>query len=651
MSANEAADLTSATIRTEIIAALRDLLVARHDLGDRFTDTDSNWGMKRKLGPFASMQGLRTVAGIITAIPDVESASITGDFDSLLKEWATILPEGEPSALFAVAPQPMQQNNVEALLESTKRMVWTDSTSWALSTAVALNYVFRTNRTLAARCQPYVDRTRAAIVASLKELLAVQLDNGGWSWGLTTASDAHLYFTSSVLQSYADVFDYIFGESDEQIQIGRDTETCGYLEVRLPQVESLLNESRKRAADFLAKTYLPAAVEGRLSYAQLATDTIKVTTPKDDVLQVPLLYCYSYLLEALILTGYDQRNASSSAQVTKLRELLAQRAAPILANPTDELDALCSTLLIEVEVNEQGKKTLVQLRDPSLWAQLLRTAVLYAYYVDWTGVADPLIIDSEGAYAKVLRDRRDTEPGKGLWDTEAFNLSVTCRAIEALIDVYDYIERLSRPGEAIRVAPPTDLGRVIADSIYPYLKPLVQGYVDELRLSAKSAAPESTEVDVKQLKGSLEGWLSANIKAPFDTIGPLAEKRMVDTKIDSFEEVAKLLLGKDAERLQDDEISYSVFKAMAGIAYVTFARCLPQILAETVLQVAKPDERIAIEKRSERLQQPISSSIFDALRGFAEYWSGLPDSEQLNAKTLVVSGLKGSNKPTTSAKK
>jgi hypothetical protein len=624
-------NVTARTVAEQILAALSDLLKARRETG-RFSDSDKDWGLEMKPSLFGSMQGLRTVTGVLMAFPD--SAGIAEqDLASLFDEWSTLASDPEKGLFFA-APQPWQEEQVHALL-GAKHLRSTESLSWALSTAVAFSYLFRTNPDLADRFSSHLPRVRAIIVEAINETFASQLQDGGWSWG-DPSGESHLYFTWTMLQAIADIFDYIYGESSKFIGIERDTETAAYLEGRIIKAEDKLSQCRERAIDFLESKYVAAAVAGDLTYEQLTTSTITLKRPEHDTSQVPLLYCYSYLLESLILGGYDQRNASSSSNVVKIRNAVNQRAQHVLAVEATQLTADNSTLQIAIRGHDsRNRDHTILYRDPCLWPQLLRTSVLYPYYVDWTGKTDPLILDSGGAYDQVLTDRRHESPGNGLWDDEAFNLSITCRSIEALIDVYDYVERLERKPVVRPKETGADLTKVLADALLPHLTPLVQGFVDEYisDQNQATAVPSRTTESDTDLKRQIGDHVQTYVRSQLQRLEAAAEPNIVEKKL-TPDVIANKLLGD--RKLSPDE--YDCFRAIATIAFVTCKALLPEIISESVLQTATPDEKARCAKEPDRM----SVMAFNGLSALTEHWSS--EKRPVDMKAVVRTAL---SKPVT----
>ncbi|MBQ7408869.1 MAG: hypothetical protein IJW13_06355 [Clostridia bacterium] len=79
--------------------------------------------------------------------------------------------------------------------------------------------------------------------------------------------------------------------------------------------------------------------------------------------------------------------------------------------------------------------------EPALIPMALRVNIQYCYYI--TEQVDATVDD---LFKKIMDDRGQKNEGKvvsGLWDTIFFNLFVTERSIEALIDSYDYVRKFA----------------------------------------------------------------------------------------------------------------------------------------------------------------------------------------------------------------
>ena len=597
--------ITKESIAAELRTAVKHLLAARRELKkDGFTDDDETaWGLKKKSGSYASMQGLRTIAGALIALPDSDTAALVRpDFKSLLDEWSTVISSsgksaGMPDVFCGYEPyEPV----VAQVVKTTARKTWTDSVSWALSTSVAWNYLFTNHEALVGKVSDVLrEQTREMLASAARELLGLQLPDGGWSWGDSSVCKAsHLYFTWSSAQGLADVYDYIFGDSAKQIGVERDNKTWTDLQQR-GLSESALRDAGARAAQFLDGTYVDAAINGNLTYELFTGDGLTLNKPDSDPYQIPLLYYYSYLLEALILTSFDNSSDVNAKRVDALRDVVDKKFGEVLAIE-EEADAAA---VLSAENSTMGlslmrggtKPVLIPLRDPSLWGQLLRTAVLYAYYVNWTNVADPLVLGPSGAYWRVIADRwnRAGTIGDGLWDKDAFNLSVTCRAMESLVDVYDYVARLEREEPQIeeRGSAPSQLASVLAAAVLPYIQ-------EQLRINATTEMARSGSVETAGASGSAKQDLPVIRKAIKDSLAPLLKPALIKVRNatearlpvigaartdPSKDPILEMALGSGTKLLEKDELALTLASVITNLAYCTIVHCLSTILEEGVV--------------------------------------------------------------------
>lgn len=138
----------------------------------------------------------------------------------------------------------------------------------------------------------------------------------------------------------------------------------------------------------------------------------------------------------------------------------------------------------------------LEISDPSLAPMALRANVQYIYYI--SGRTD-LTLDK--LFEMIIGDRSDKttddELVKGLWDTVNYNLSVTERAIEALIDYYDYLCRY----EVSVPAGKSDLDIAIEKKIDAYLA--------EKGLGVQSSVQQDDKALERRLKAYVDGKISA----------------------------------------------------------------------------------------------------------------------------------------------
>jgi hypothetical protein len=578
----------------EIGAALLQLVTQRQTISSSrlrmFTDADSNWGAGGKFGPYASLQGLRAVMGGLMAVKGHEDIwqTLQPHIPSLLDEWRSVL--DDPQRFSSCRPY-LGNEMLDLLLndQSAEVKTFTDTTSWLLSTALCFHISLPEFQKRGIVGGDLPARTKEAVVESLTRLIGAQLDDGGWSFGGRSSDEhGHLYFTWGALQGYADFGDYVLGESADQIGVGADSDFIDYVGAELI---AKFNESRTRSSVFLKSQYMTPALGNGIDFKVLTTKgSASLLSVEALGSEIPLLYAYAYMQESLILNGVDKEGIPSIGysasqareEMQKLQQIISDRFESVkveLRGTPDRARAVeISTFFLKATGKKKNRPITPEFtfKDPSLWPQLVRTFVLYPYYVERTNVPDRFAFD---AYRLLTEDRRGAaeEPGAGLWDHDSFNLSVTSRAVEALIDIYDYVELF--PHEA---APPAgDLASMLAAALAPHLQPLLP--------NTSTASQEQTS---SVLKRDLQPWLDDNIRSPFKVI-PIEIDRKLTFAGATFKDIAEAVYGqREAQRFEeDDDIAYAVFRSIAGVTYYTVIKCLPELLANALLCVATDEQR------------------------------------------------------------
>jgi hypothetical protein len=590
-------------IAIEIKTTVQALLESREALNGRFSDTDANWGAGTRPGAFSSMQGLRAIFGALAALPEDRElwAIVKPAMDSLLAEWSETL-DRLTSTNYGLDPYDADRSFERLRTEFEATAPYTETVSWSLSTAVAINFILPSCTThLQMSVDPImVEKTRDEIGRSVRLLIKLQADDGGWSWGSRSCLNAgHLYFTWSVVQGYADYFDYVLGESENEIGISPDHDTRQHLKRRDKSLEDDAKVSRDRGAQFLRDRYLGTAVTATgLAFTDLVTkdenghNRITVSNPGSDL---PLLYFYSYLLEALILSSYDRNDptvvAARRADMDRLYTEIKRRFALVRpAGMARQLDTEQSTVQITLSGKQVVKGRVVNevaIKDPGLWPQMLRTLVLYPYYVETPRYEDEDIVGSTGAYALLIGDRRNDadETGALLWDREAFNLSITVRALEGLIDVYDYVRLLSeREPEQVTAGASSEVMKVLADALYPHVRLRLRTDTEAVVVPPAAPAQETERPSEFDLRSRSIEAADSQIEVNFVGARTQLSKRVQTLDVQN---VLEQVLGPEHEMFQQENpVAYEITKSVVVICIATVSRLLHEIVQEAVLSTA-----------------------------------------------------------------
>jgi len=603
---------TAEQIAAEIRRTVVGLLVSRRK--DRFSDSDTEWGAGGRVGAAASMQGLRGVFGALAALPEDGElwAIVQPYYAALLQEWEAMIADLEATNY---GPDPYDKDET---FDGLRREAdgtpapYVDTIAWAVSTSVMINYLFP----LAKKnwgVEPdtkIVDATRGEIARSVRRLLSLRLEDGGWGWGRAVDMKAsHLYFTWTAIQGLADFFDYILGDSVDEIGVPIDEYTRKDLAKRDPALEADAVKARDAAAQCLRDAYLAAALSSNyLGFADLETKPqnsnarISVVDHGD----IPLLYFYSYLLEALILSSYDKNNPavvnSRRGEMDRLYVEIKRRFAIVRPKSlTARLDATKSTAEIRLSGEQQrprgqGPVNSFKVNDPSLWPQILRTLVLYPYYVERPKLPDEDIVGPSGAYALLLSDRRtEQQDGAHLWDRDGFNLALTTRALEGLIDVYDYVCLLAKKSEEEKVSAPLALADVLAEALYPQLRIRLQADADIVPKPVDGSGSPLSSVEVR--KAALTAGDDA-LRKQGGAAAHLMAQRLLTIDSKALKGFIEQVVGKEHDTFSStNPAAYQLMRTIIVTCLVTTSRLLSQILQEAIFAVGT-DADVAENKES-----------------------------------------------------
>ena len=591
------------------------LLLSRKLAGKgRFSDTDEKWGLGGRVGHLASMQGLRTVFGAAAALgkdnPSIFSV-IEPHKSSLLDEWKAVLETLGSNKYLPPEYDPTQ--GLSKILGGESRF-YLESVSWSLSTCILVHYVarnwpdfFKDERTE----NTFAD-IRREMVRALKILLESQCSDGGWhiSDGI---EKGHLYFTWSVTQGFADLGDYVLGESEDELGLSPDADLVGYLEKELPGFVQQLKDSKERAIRFLTDKYLGKACTKGLSREDLADHYIQLENTKD-VPEATLIisYCEAYLLECLILLGYDVGRKDRQTDLDRLYVRLLDKM-PALSDPVFADDADLSTLHFKLTKQLGGRLGTVayDILDGGLWPQILRSMILFKFYTKKERELDELLIgmSSDSPLTLLMKSRRDVGAGigDGLWDTSAFNLSITARAIEGLIDCYDYYKMI---GPGVQAEGPgfesSELAKIIADAIFPYIGRKIA--------ESPGVLPEiPTEAEGSTVGLVTDENLNAKLIALMDAAtAPLEDGRGIDTDI-----FLETLLGgplPSGQLRRDNGDAYKLLKKMVTVSFFVSALLFDRIVTEAIIYSGSQKELNEQLRRREYEKNSETSRMHERIR-------------------------------------
>jgi len=619
-----------------------------------FSDADEEWGAGGRVGLMASMQGIRTIFNSLAALDkhavNIWDAVLPKQQDGappiydLLDEWASCLNQLDEDGYHA-DPYDDGEDLSEIFNREDCPSCYIDTVAWVVSTCVLVNYVIKTRGgELLSRTTEsgLLDRTRQRLRSSLQVLLDAQTADGGWGWWPKSAR-GHLIFTWSAVGSIADIYDCVLGESEQEIDIGPDMQMKEYLLEADPGILTRLQQSRQKASNFLSQRYLKAATTSQgLQQSDVSEDDILVV-PNDPLTMV---FCDLYLLEALILVDYHERHEDRSGSREDELELLFSQIVGKLPRIKDAKFARntdATQLEFQVTSNHKRQREFIKFTamDGGLWAQLLRTLVLYRFYVKKDPLFDPNIVGEKGSALRLLLDARRTSEAQypGLWDLESFNLAISARAIDGLVDCFDYfdLQHKLHHSEHPSISSPIvqdGLATAITEAIYPLIEQRIQTSLQVGELSSiltsitdnmpadlsgdgPTPGPMQSEGDRASLRKEIESAIrQAVIPKVLDIIGDATYQEWLPARGEvSPDWVAKTLLGSKAEIMRTGEGTEQAYQLLSMLAWLSFnvgvrlwSTMLQEVVVEWVPQEAKDEFRSKIAhdgpgSLAERLQQ------------------------------------------------
>lgn len=323
-----------------------------------------------------------------------------------------------------------------------------DSLSWVLALTLQLRYA---QRMAEIDMKDDVVRVRSLLVDTLRKISEAACPGGGWNF-TAGCKEPSLYFSYAVSEALADLGDYVLGETKEIAT--EDIELVKQLGGKDGELLKAIEQSRKATAQWLIETYLP----------QLGREELMPRGFQDDNPERKLYFTY-FVLEMLVVNKADEFFPEKAGAINKaiehgiyLSRIDFDRAKD---NTTWWTDPERSSLPIEwgehasIKFPARYKKNLLE---PGLVPLSLRCNGQYTYY----------IAKGEDRKMKLLFNDllSNRNPDNQLWDESGYSLIVTERAVEALIDFYDYLSNIAgRDVPSIPADAPTNLDAYVENLV------------------------------------------------------------------------------------------------------------------------------------------------------------------------------------------
>ena len=407
-------------------------------------------------------------------------------FDNIYQQWTTTSCFAEPIIDYKV---------LTSVRAKDKDLKCTDTITWILSTCVLARYASRRGILLVSESQK---NHIFELTAEMLGLLLKSQKDG--KWGLLsgdsderfTLSERSLYFTYGANAALSDFADYILGEikqveesEDTDAFNYRDSELIDYLDPALGYKEGVAEaiiKVRRQLSDWLLEECLPrlhrlAKCEG-LDPESIGRMRIWRNNVEEDENRryLDLYYTY-YIIDMLICTASDELiisnpeyNKSKLEQndafldedrkyLEDISTFFQQYISVVLTDAGQSYaaakatgDAFWDVYLSELPIlwyKEGGKSARsINVTDPALISMAMRAKTIFNFYC--APGRDPEI--EELFEDDILSNRYDPESGEEknddtvnyLWDNQMYNLMITERSIEALVDFSDYLRRVEK---------------------------------------------------------------------------------------------------------------------------------------------------------------------------------------------------------------
>ena len=476
-----------------IVASVKDTLIDTWKTSGAFIDKN-NMKEEGVLAESIGLTGLLLLTIAFKDEPDVIAHNNIDDIkeiveNSLSKIWSSIQNNG-----YSVDPLIDIENSAKIF---TKDNGYTDTITWILSICMLAHFAEKEG------VIAFNKDTQSIIIEAaadtLKRLLESQHDNGTWGFQANKGSISSLFFTYSAGSTIADIYDYIFGEIFDDADKHIDHEFAQILSERIgvKNIKKELDASRKKLAQWLLECCLPLLPKlsncENMTDEELETLGIWKQTMSDNYRNKNYynLYYVYYLIDLMITSSADQQYleiVKKSTDFVSLKKLYQEKQdftqeefryffrreennndlcinyieqaihssrnhfLNALRTGNDFWDNTDSELQIswrhsDVDFDDDIKGVLkrakVTITEPALVPMALRANINYTYYISKR--AD-VTVDN---LFRIVINERDSKGIKdsvaGLWDSISYNLSITERSIEALVDYYDYLCEFGTP--------------------------------------------------------------------------------------------------------------------------------------------------------------------------------------------------------------
>ncbi|MFY9619756.1 MAG: hypothetical protein WAQ99_08075 [Pyrinomonadaceae bacterium] len=364
-----------------------------------------------------------------------------------------------------------------------KKLPYIDSLTWVLSLALHLRLAQQKKRVnLPSDIELQMGE---AIKETLKQICEAMHPDGGWGF-IKDCSSPDLYFSYAVSEALADFGDYVLGETSDIAE--RDVELIKSLSSDESKIIESVAAVREKTSEWLIKNYL----------SDLGEKLIVPDLKPDDFQAYHSLYYTYFVIDMLIVLGagelFHQDRRKEILKAIEHGIYLSRMTLDRARADTGWFDTKKSELRLGWHNHAKSGSLMAgdSIKEPGLVPLSVRCNALYAYYI-----AEGPVREIDGLFG-LLCENRDV--ATGLWDNQGFDLMITERAVEALVDYADYLreykaEKHANAGESTESrSPDAQVSSIVATSkTTPTIEGLLHSMIEE-QLRSILASPAGKEL-------------------------------------------------------------------------------------------------------------------------------------------------------------
>jgi hypothetical protein len=465
-----------------------------------------------------------------------------------------------------------------------KEYSYTDSVSWVLSVFVQLWNADKLESGVLID-EDYRENVKILIKNTLVLINESSTELGGW--GFTRGCPGpDIYYSYTISESLADFADYILGESLEEGIGNKDQELIDYLSNELVDA---INERRRQTAKWLVDSFI---LNSKNKLGEILINPFDVSGETflglEEAEKFKLLYYTFFVIDMLIINNADLIFKESAQLISQsiehgiyLSRIYFDKARKT-RNHADGWwnDKVLSELNIDFASHPSiNTKNLSnnKIKEPGLVPLALRCNVLYSFYI-----SDGPDNKIDEFYKILLEEKNSQEDDHRLWDLISYNLLITERAIEGLIDYIDYNDFLKKYSASNEISelPDESLSTKLPYDIDSLLKQYIENSIKEhfSRKQESTSVKESISDDELQIhiEKGIKKYLSEH---PYKTANDISfsdegnKNDLLNVLIEVFDDWSNLIRG-DNDTIKTLSTKYNTSLTNFSARYAESLKCL-----------------------------------------------------------------------------